>query len=1156
MSAPIECPYVGLQPFREAHQAYFFGRARDQRVIIANLLAAPLTVLYGASGVGKSSVLMAGVLPQLRRERPRTPVVMFRDWVGEDFRQRLANACLDAVWQGGAVTAPRPEPDLPFDELLARCAEAARDTILVVFDQFEEYFLYHPKSNDPDSFEAQFARAVNRDEINVGFLIALREDSLSRLDRFRERIPHLLSNRLRLKHLDAESAIEAIQGPLRVWNTTLAPGQPAMEIEPALIDALLDQIRIGRVSVARDGANTTFDPEEQRVEAPFLQLVLTRLWAVETEQKSKLLRRATFDRLNGAQAIVQGHLDSVMQRLDANGQAVCASFFDRLVTPSGGKVACAEQDLTRWAGALAPQVPAVLQTLSRERILRTAAAAAGQGEGTYYEIYHDVLAPAILDWRRGFVAKQQQTAALRRYREETRRRTQRRLQIGFTVLALIALAGWAKSFVDSKRAASNAIAARVGALALTDAPRALKLALDAVDVTQRWGLPVTPAAEDALRQAVRMAGQEPLTLALGDWVWDVAFSSDGQRLAVGSRNGAATLWSVAQVKAGVRRPLQTLQHESHVREVAFLDHGDRLLAVSGDTTRLWDALEPDRIRRFEQGSSIFHAFAVSADGRWLATAGRGEGSGQRLIKLWYLLSDDDQPRQVIDVEGAWIMGLAFSPDGCCLATVQVERGQVGRSFTEIWDPWQGVRLLSVPNRVPGDAVTFTPDGQRIVVAGRDNRVRVYRPAAGELPAILAHRGAGNELDEPIPWDVDVLAGHTDRIRDVTVSPDGTRIASASGDHSIRVWDAHTSAHLFTLRGHTSWVESVAFSPDGRLLASGGRDAGVKLWDISGHAGPLHGLAFSPDGALVATASADGRAKLWDVSGDRPRLTQTLCGHTGEVYRVAFDPSGMLVATASYDGTARLWERASGRPLRVFPKHADQLRDVAFSPDGWYLITAGADGVARIYDVDDLNGAPRAAILGDGVRAAQVQAVAFHPTEPRWMTAGSDGSLVLWNLARERLQAISQPGVKFVDVAFSPAGDRIAAIAKNRLYLWSSESFGPAATPVVAVSPEVTAHFSLAFSPDGRQIALAGMDGAVRLVDAANGNPLRIVRPHGEAVNQAEFSPDGTRIATAGADRTLAVAPLRFDALHALARRMNAPAEVLSNPDMSPKAGSE
>ena len=110
-------PYVGLQPFQAEVRAYFKGRESDQRVLIANLRTAPLTILYGAAGVGKSSLLLAGVVPQLNADLPRTPVIVFRDWVGADFRQRLARACIDATWRLGS-DHPQPADDRPLDEVL------------------------------------------------------------------------------------------------------------------------------------------------------------------------------------------------------------------------------------------------------------------------------------------------------------------------------------------------------------------------------------------------------------------------------------------------------------------------------------------------------------------------------------------------------------------------------------------------------------------------------------------------------------------------------------------------------------------------------------------------------------------------------------------------------------------------------------------------------------------------------------------------------------------------------------------------------------------------------------------------------------------------------------------------------------------------------
>jgi hypothetical protein len=496
------CPYVGLQPFYETDRAYFFGRDRDQRVITANLLSSSLTILYGVSGVGKSSLLMAGVLPFLRREHPRTPVVLFRDWSGADFRRALARACIDEVWRSERPL-PRPAEDLPLDDLLRTCAEAAGDTLLVLFDQFEEYFLYHPKSFDPESFEAQLARVVNREDVDVGLLISLRADSLSALDRFRERIPNLLSNRLILKHLDEEGAAEAMRRPLEVWSGEFAAGEPPIGIEGELVAELIDQVRIGQITLSEAGGSGGSPAEGRFIEAPFLQLVLTRLWDEErlwdpdVRARARLLRLATLTRLGGAKAIVRQHLDDRMTQLDAASHAICSRFFDRLVTPNGAKIACRFDDLERWAGGEVPAATtaAVLDALCRSRILRTVVPAGSGASAPGYEIYHDVLAPAVLAWRARYIAEQQ-SAELQRQAAEAQARARekeqdnRRLRLWqralLAALALSLIAG-AYAVIQEKRAMTQS--AISGSYRARENPQlSILLAIHAVKLAKSWWL--------------------------------------------------------------------------------------------------------------------------------------------------------------------------------------------------------------------------------------------------------------------------------------------------------------------------------------------------------------------------------------------------------------------------------------------------------------------------------------------------------------------------------------------------------------------------------------------------------------------------------------------------------------------------------------------
>lgn len=229
MQTAPSCPYVGLQPYTEAEREYFFGREQDTETIAANLLTARLTLLYGASGVGKTSVLGAGVVPYLRAS-PDLLVVQFHAWQDETFQVALMDAIARAVAPCLGIASSQKsllamtERGVPLDEFLARAAQQTNRTLLIILDQFEEYFLYHPNANP---FDEQFARAVNRSDVNVNFLLSLREDALSQLDRFETRIPNLMSNYLRLEHLHRDGAERAIRQPLDVYNASAQASHPS-----------------------------------------------------------------------------------------------------------------------------------------------------------------------------------------------------------------------------------------------------------------------------------------------------------------------------------------------------------------------------------------------------------------------------------------------------------------------------------------------------------------------------------------------------------------------------------------------------------------------------------------------------------------------------------------------------------------------------------------------------------------------------------------------------------------------------------------------------------------------------------------------------------------------------------------------------------------
>ena len=382
-------PYRGLQPYREEDGDYFVGREKESAALAANALTAPITVFLGASGVGKSSVLLAGVMPILEREASAIPVI-FRDWHDVNFRQTLQQRMI-------AAAAARPKSEA---------------TLILIFDQFEEYFLYNP---DPNSrFDAELALAINNQRVDMNVVFSMRDDSLATLGRLQKRIPSILQNCIRIDHLDRAAAKNAIELPLLKWAE--ARREKPMPIEPQLTEMILSELDARRWPGGGEITESATRSQSvvRRIATPYLQIVMTRLWN-DARVKRTGMSVAQMNALGGTAAIVKNHVDGVMESLNASERRLCARLFDRLATPSGKKIACFESDLRVWAGDLVTHLPGLLQTLSDpdRRFLRRIESS----DTTQYELYHDVLSHSVTSWSNRFRDRE---AKLEAERERTR----------------------------------------------------------------------------------------------------------------------------------------------------------------------------------------------------------------------------------------------------------------------------------------------------------------------------------------------------------------------------------------------------------------------------------------------------------------------------------------------------------------------------------------------------------------------------------------------------------------------------------------------------------------------------------------------------------------------------------------------------------------
>mgnify|MGYP003287936527 CR=1 FL=1 len=580
---PAPAPFKGLMPFGEEDAMFFFGREIEQRIIMANLLAYPLTVLYGATGVGKSSVLRAGVAHQLHQQasrnvaesgKPLLAAAVVNNWRDPPLgtiRQAVEEALADVY-----PKALRRRDPKNLASALRVWAQRIEGPVLVILDQFEEYFLYQAEEDGPRSFAQVFPRIVNANDIRANILVAIREDAMTWLDRFKSTLPNLFENYLRIRHLDKASATRAITGPIEAHNAPLPPVARVM-VEPALIDAVLEGVRFGRATLGTRGQGlagreTSSEALQGYIETPYLQLVMSRVWDAELDKGSRRLRLATLrNDLGGAGHIVQTHLDTSMQTLPPEEQGIAAGVFQYLVTPSGTKFAHLVSDLSDLTKTGEDELEPVLRKLADARILRQVPPAANQADAHCYEIFHDVLARAILDWRSRYVQEQDQQRAraelaqqLREKQEEAERERRER----------------EREEQQRRLALSNGLAAMAMTQLSVDPELSVLLAVEALNQSK------TPLAQDALRQSLLECRIRSVLLGHeGDVSW-AAFSPDGTRIVTASQDTTARLWMAA-----TGEPIAVLRgHTNWVWRAEFSPDGETVLTASlDDTARVWDS---------------------------------------------------------------------------------------------------------------------------------------------------------------------------------------------------------------------------------------------------------------------------------------------------------------------------------------------------------------------------------------------------------------------------------------------------------------------------------------------------------------------------------------------------------------------------------------
>ncbi|KAH6625330.1 HET-R [Boeremia exigua] len=400
------------------------------------------------------------------------------------------------------------------------------------------------------------------------------------------------------------------------------------------------------------------------------------------------------------------------------------------------------------------------------------------------------------------------------------------------------------------------------------------------------------------------------------------------------------------------------------------------------------------------------------------------------------------------------------------------------------------------------SVAFSHDSSKLASASWDRTVKVWDASSGAC--------------------LQTLEGHSDGVTSVAFSHDSSKLASASWDRTVKVWDASSGACLQTLEGHSSHVSSVAFSHDSSKLASASWDRTVKVWDASsgaclqtleGHSSHVSSVAFSHDSSKLASVSGDWTVKVWDASSGA--CLQTLEGHSSTVTSVAFSHDSSKLASVSGDWTVKVWDASSGACLQTLEGHSSIVRSVAFSHDSSKLASASDDYTVKVWDAS--SGACLQTLEG---HSSEVSSVAFSRDSSKLASASYDFIVKVWDASSGAcLQTLEGHSSHVSSVAFSHDSSKLASASWDRtVKVWDASS-GACLQTLEGHSSGVR---SVAFSHDSSKLASASWDRTVKVWDASSGACLQTLEGHSGYVRSVAFSRDSSKLASASDDYTVKV----------------------------------
>ncbi|MDZ8185312.1 MAG: CHAT domain-containing protein [Nostoc sp. ChiSLP02] len=1170
------CPFLGLYPFRIKDRKFFFGREKLIKQLQQQLATHNFLAVFGASGSGKSSMVVAGLIPALLEKQP------------------------------DLVMAYMTPSSNPIEQLAATLSGVQNQSSILVIDQFEELFTLCTDENMRLEFIDKFLFVVQQQTV----AITMRADfwgecasypKLKELMQCRQELIGPMDTAELRKAMEMQAAQVGLRFEPGLSNRILDDVQDEPGAMPLLQHALLELWKrrhgrwlrsveyeaIGGVNMAiAQTADAFYDsctPEEQEQ----IKNIFVRLTRLDDSEEPGEKRRDTRRRVGLEELVPAGSdrnpIKQLLKRLAGDGARLIVTSVDSATQQE--EVEVAHEALIRYWPKLLAWLDEDRTLLQLRETIRQAALEwekfqkdesyllhrGGRLEeakellkkSNFFNFLEANYVQACVELR----DRQQQEQESRRRRDI---RTNRTILSGAVVVIVTTSLGLIASIKTYEAELNKANSLSQNSLLLSKSHKDLQSLVEGIKARMilknsiigrllwfkgKGQIDAQSKAIAALQQAIDIVQARNRLTAHTSAVTSVVFSPDGKTIATASNDTTIKLWDLK----GKELTKSPLNHSAGVTSVVFSPDGKTLASVSEDkTVKVWD-LNGNQLTK----SPLKHDAAVtsavfSSDGKTLASV-----SEDKTVKLWDL--NGKELKKFLLQHGAEVTSVVFSSDGKTIASGSQDK------TVKLWD-LNGKLLHTFKHDAEVTTVVFSPDGKTLASVSKDKTVKLW-DLKGKLLHTLKHGG---------------------EVTTVAFSPDNKILASGSENKTVKLWDLKKGKELTKLPlKHDAEVTTVVFSPDSKTLASVTKDNAITIWNLQGdrlksfigHEADVTTVAFSPDGSTLASASKDNTVILWNLQG---KLLQTFAGHEAGVTSVAFSPDGNTLASTSKDKTVKLWS-IDGKLQKTFTQHNYTVTGVAFSPDGNTLASSSEDSTIRFWNLkanflQTFRGHQADVLIAENKPVFTSVAFALPPQTCNLLVSGSkdktvklwsignklqktftghkyavtsvalspdcqtvasgsvDNTVILWDLDGHPLHTFREHKAVVTSVAFSPNGQTLASASEDKtVILWNLKD---AYKPQILKGHEAGVT-SVAFNPNGKTLASASQDNTV-ILWSFKGKRLQTFRGHEAGVTSVVFSPDGKTLASGSDDKTVKFWHLKE--LHTLSKHQDSVNEVVFSPD--------